>query len=105
MDNVTSQIQQAFYKKQTTEYNVEVAEKELNRIQENISAQSELEKKNLNDFKEITSAAKEKYFEELEKDYQKKNEEYERQCFVLNSQLEDIRNSIKAKVEAAKREE
>lgn len=74
-------------------------------MQEIAKQQKEASDKAVQDFKEITSAAQEQYFQALEEDYEKKNQEYEQKCESKRQELAEIEASIKAKLEARKREQ
>ena len=74
-------------------------------MQEIAKQQKEASDKAVQDFKEITSAAQAQYFQALEEDYEKKNQEYEQKCENKRQELAEIEASIKAKLEARKREQ
>ena len=105
LQGVLEDINKNLNTRELTEHDLENAKDKLNTIKQAIIDTNHIAEQNRRDFEAVTAEAAEQYFEELEKDYEKKNAEYEKQCAILNSQLEDIRNSIKAKVEAAKRQE
>lgn len=105
LNGVLKDISKNLNIKELTEHDLKNAKEKLSIIKQAIIDTNHIAEQNRRDFEAVTAEAAEQYFEELEKDYEKKNAEYKKQCAILNSQLEDIRNSIKAKVEAVKRQE
>ena len=56
------------------------------------------EQKSLDDFKAITSAAKDQFFLTLEEDYDKKVQQYENDKQLLNNEIDALTNTLRARV-------
>ena len=78
---------------------------EIEKTQKMLDDNTESIKNSILSFEKLTSEAKEKYFEELEADYDRINKSYDNRKIALQKELTELENSIKAKVEARKREQ